>query len=55
MPTTNESNWNEAYPVSDSMLTVQKLQQVKPSDSLSYPAYIVVVDFSTPLSRVIER
>ena len=33
----------------------QKLEQVKPSDSLGLPAYIVVVEFSTPLSKVVKK
>lgn len=33
----------------------QKLEQVEPSDRLSYPAYIVVVEFSTPLSQVVRK
>jgi len=33
----------------------QKLEQVKPSDSLGLPAYVVVVEFSTPLSKVVKK
>ena len=33
----------------------QKLEQVKPSDSSLLPAYIVVVEFNTPLSHVVEK
>lgn len=33
----------------------QKLEQVKPSDSIGLPAYIVVVEFSTPLSKVVKK
>lgn len=33
----------------------QKLDQVKPSDGLALPAYIVVVEFSAPLSQVVKK
>lgn len=33
----------------------QKLEQVKPSDSSLLPAYIVVVEFNTPLSHVVKK
>ena len=33
----------------------QKLEQVKPSDSSLLPAYIVVVEFNTPLSHMVEK
>jgi len=33
----------------------QKLEQVKPSDSPFLPAYIVVVEFNTPLSHVVKK
>ena len=33
----------------------QKLEQVKPSDSLDLPAYIIVVEFSIPLSKVVKK
>jgi len=33
----------------------QKLRQVSPSDRLELPAYIVVVEFRTPLSQVVKK
>ena len=33
----------------------QKLEQVKPSDSLLFPTYIVVVEFGVPLSQVVIK
>ena len=33
----------------------QKLEQVEPSDSLDLPAYIVIVEFSAPLSEVVKK
>ncbi|MBI1924196.1 hypothetical protein HYR99_08080 [Candidatus Poribacteria bacterium] len=33
----------------------QKLDQVSPSDRLGLPAYIVVVEFSQPLSQVVKK
>jgi hypothetical protein len=33
----------------------QKLRQVERSDDLGLPAYIVVVEFSAPLSQVVEK
>jgi hypothetical protein len=34
---------------------VQKLDQIKLSDSLGLPAYVVVVEFSKPLSQVVKK
>jgi len=33
----------------------KKLRQVKPSDAMSLPAYIVVVEFSAPLSELVKK
>lgn len=33
----------------------RKLDQVRPSDDTQTPAYIIVVEFGTPLSRVVAR
>jgi len=33
----------------------QKLEQVTPSDDSGFPAYIVVVEFNSPISKVIKK
>jgi hypothetical protein len=33
----------------------EKMEQTKQSDQLSIPAYIAVIEFSTPRSKVVQR